>query len=126
MFRSAWSAEDQQAVERIAEKIKVNLGAEDIAGSEATFASIEAAASKIGKAVTRHVIEDLAIKQAQLVGKSHPCPTCEKLCPVELRDRELATGEGPVDLSEAVCHCSVCRRDFFPSTGSIETPPTRL
>ena len=126
MFGSSWSEEDQQAVERFAKKIGVDLDAQDVAGSEATFASIEAAAGKVGRAVTRHLIEDFAIRQTRLLEEPQPCPACQKRCPVKVRDRGLATAEGPVDLSETVCHCSACRRDFFPSTRPVEAPPTPL
>ena len=126
MFQSSWSAEDQQALDNIAKKIGINLQAGDLAGEEATFASIEAAASKIGQAVTRHVMEDLAIQQTRLLDQDQACPSCQKLCPVKVTDRTLMTAEGPVNLPETVCHCSACRRDFFPSTRPAETAPTRL
>jgi len=126
MFGSSWSAEDQQALERIAEKIGVDLQALDLAGEQASFASIEEAASKIGQAVTRHVMEDLAIQQTQLLDQAQPCPTCQKLCDVEVRQRTLNTAEGRIELPETVCHCSACRRDFFPSTRPLETAPTRV
>lgn len=126
MFQSSWLPEDQQALETVAKKIGVNLQADDLAGEQATFASIEAAASKMGQAVTRHVMEELAIQQTQLLDQDQPCPTCQKLCSVKVNDRTLTTAEGPISLPEAVCHCSACRRDFFPSTHPTETAPTRL
>jgi hypothetical protein len=126
MFGSQWSAEDEVSLEKIAEKLGIDLQAEDIAGGQATFATMEAAASRIGRAVTKHLLEDLALKQTQLAREPQPCPTCQKLCPVSIRDRTLTTAEGPVELSETVCHCSACRRDFFPSTHPTETASTRL
>ena len=126
MFGSQWSAEDETALERIAEKLGIDLQADDIAGEQATFATMEAAASRIGHAVTKHLLEDLALKQTQLLHEPQPCPTCQKLRPVSIRDRILATAEGPVELPETVCHCSDCRRDFFPSTHPTETASTRL
>jgi hypothetical protein len=126
MFGSSWSAEDQLAVERIAKKIGVDLQGVDVAGEQASFASIEEAASKIGRFVTRQVMEDLAIQQTELLDQSQPCPTCESLCRVGVRKRNLNTAEGPIDLSETVCHCSACRRDFFPSTRSLEAAPARV
>lgn len=109
MFRNSWSVEDQQALEIIAKKIGVDLEADDIGGDQATFAAMEAAASKIGQAVTKHLLEDLALKQTQLLDEPQPCPTCQKLCPVTIRDRTLTTAEGPVGLPETVRHCSACR-----------------
>jgi hypothetical protein len=126
MFQSSWSAEDQQALDRIAKKLDINLEANDLAGSEATFTSIEDAASKIGRAVTQQVIEDLAIKQTKLLDQPQPCPNCQKLCEVQDRTRSLTTGDGTADIHETVCHCSDCRRDFFPSTRSVEASPTWL
>lgn len=124
--KRAWSPEDQQALERIAKKLSINLEADDLAGPEATFTSIEGATSKIGKAVTQQVIEDLAIKQAKLLDQPQACPQCQKLCEVQDRTRCLTTGDGIANVPETVCHCSVCRRDFFPSTRSLEATPTSL
>jgi hypothetical protein len=45
---------------------------------------------------------------------------------VQDRVRSLTTGDGTADIHEAVCHCSVCRRDFFPSTRSSKAPPAWL
>jgi hypothetical protein len=126
MFQSSWSPEDEQAVKKIAKKLGFDLDANEIAGSRATFASIEDVASKVGRAVARHLMADLAIKQTELLDQPQPCPTCQRLCDVQVRDRPLTTGEGPIDLRETVCRCSGCRRDFFPSTGPVETPPTWL
>lgn len=126
MFQSSWSPEDQQAVERIAKKLDINLEASDLAGLDATFTSIEVAASKIGEAVTRQVIEDLAIKQTKLLTQPQPCPSCHKLCEVQGRMRPLTTGGGTAEIQETVCHCSACRRDFFPSTRTAEASPTWL
>ncbi|MBW3600590.1 MAG: hypothetical protein KY475_25420 [Planctomycetes bacterium] len=126
MFDDSWSQEDQLVVERLAKKFGVDLKADELAGAEATFTSIETAARKIGQAVTRRVTEDLAIQQTQLLEGPQPCPTCGKSCEAGFKERELTTGDGPIELREAVCHCSACRRDFFPSTRSLEASPTRL
>ena len=126
MFESSWSSEDQQALDRIAKKLNIDLEAIDLAGAEATFTSIEDAASKIGRAVTQQVIEDLAIKQTKLLDQPQSCPSCQKLCKVQDRTRSLTTGDGTADILEAVCHCSDCRRYFFPSTRSVEASPTWL
>lgn len=126
MFESSWSEEDQLAVERLAKKFGVNLQAAEVAGEEASFTSIELAARRVGQAVTRRVTEDLALQQTRLLDQPQPCPTCQQLCEVEVRRRPLTTGDGPVELSESVCHCSACRRDFFPSAGPLEASSARL
>ena len=126
MFRDSWTDEDQRAVEHLAKKFSVDLDDQRVAGENATSASIEAAARKLGRAVTRHVTQDLALRQTQLLGEPQPCPICETLCAVGIGDRPLTTGDGPVELHEAVCHCPACRRDFFPSTHSLGTASARV
>ena len=49
MFQETWTVEDQQAVERLAKKFGVDLAAEPVAGENATFAQIEAAAADWGR-----------------------------------------------------------------------------
>lgn len=126
MFRDSWTAEDQRAVEHLAKKFSVDLDDQRVTGENATFASIEAAARQLGRAVTRHVTQDLALRQTQLLAEPQPCATCGKLCAVGIDDRQLTTGDGPIELHEAVCHCPACRRDFFPSTRSLGTASARV
>ena len=110
MFESSWSSEEKEVLERVAKKLGIDLGAVDLAGMEATFTSIEDAASKIGKAVTKHVVEDLTSQQAQLLDQPQPCPGCQKLCKVQVRDRSVTTGDGTANIEEAACRsCSSIR-----------------
>ena len=86
------------------------LEANNLAGSEATLASIEFTASKIrfGRHAASHQGSgDPTIQAAGAGTGSAP-----------------AIGEGTADLHEAVFHGSVCRRDFFPWAHSIEASPT--
>jgi hypothetical protein len=126
MSQEGWSLEDQKVVENLAKKWEIDLEADDVAGPNATFASIEMAARRVGQAVTRQICEDLAAKQANLAKEPQPCPTCEKLCEVDFRERAMTTGDGPIGLVEVVCHCSACRRDFFPSASAIGSSSARL
>ena len=126
MFQDTWTDEDQQAVEQLAKKFGVDLAAEQVAGKNATFAQIEAAASKLGKALTRQVTQDLALQQTELLDQPQPCPTCGKLCDVEVRQRKVTTADGPIELRETACTCLACSRDFFPSACSLGTASTRL
>jgi hypothetical protein len=115
MSQERWSPEEQQAIEKLAKKWNIDLETGSGAGPQATFASIEMTARRVGQMVTRRVCEELAAKQTELVKDPQPCPTCFKTCEVQFRERPLTTGDGLMDLLEAVCHCSDCRRDFFPS-----------
>jgi hypothetical protein len=53
------------------------------------------------------------------VTAEHPlkvvCPDCGKACRVKTKTRQVLSEDGPVELTENVARCSVCRRDFFPS-----------
>lgn len=126
MFRSEWTREDQEVFERLANKFSVDLNDPEAAGENATFAGIESAARRMGQAVMRHLMADLALRQTELLDQPQPCPTCGKLCDVEVRQRPLTTADVQVELSETACHCSACRRDFFPSAGSLGAASARL
>lgn len=127
MFSSTSTDVDQQVVESLAKKWNVDLEAEEVAGATATFAGIETAARQIGDRVTRLVCEDLALRQVQLLSGPQSCPTCGKLADSQTKNRWLTLGDGQkIDLPEVVCHCSACRRDFFPSACPFGPAPTRL
>ena len=79
------------------------------------FHVMESAGHALGLAVAQVATEKMALSRAERLTESQPCPTCGRRCPVVHRTRSLETGDGPIDLGEPVCHCSACRRDFFPS-----------
>jgi hypothetical protein len=85
------------------------------------FREMEAAGHRLGRAVAQAATERLALARAERLTGLQPCPTCGRRCPLVYRERELETGDGPINLSEPVCHCSTCRRDFFPSASSVGT-----
>ena len=76
---------------------------------------IEQAAIMAARAVARGTIADLLQRKTSLLGAEQPCPTCQRLCPVESQPRTIEFWGGPVPYPEPVCHCPACRRDFFPS-----------
>lgn len=77
---------------------------------------IEQAAATAARAVAKGTIEELLEKKASLLGAEQPCPDCKRLCPVQREERSMDFWGGEVTYSEPKCHCSACRRDFFPST----------
>jgi len=85
------------------------------------FHVLEAAGHALGRAVAQATTERLAFSRAERLSGAQPCPTCDRQCPLEYRERPLETVDGPIGLHEPVCHCSACRRDFFPSASSIGT-----
>jgi hypothetical protein len=75
---------------------------------------IEQAAIMAARAVARGTIADLLRRKTSLLGAEQPCPSCQRLCPVESRPRTIEFWGGPVPYPEPKCHCPACRRDFFP------------
>lgn len=90
------------------------------------FAEMEAAGHQLGRAVARIATERLALARAERMTDAQCCPTCGKRRPLRHRKREIDTIDGAVELREPVCHCSACRRDFFPSASNIGARSTEL
>ena len=82
------------------------------------FHVLEAAGHALGRAVAQATTERLTLARAERLSGPQPCPTCDRQCPLLYQERPLETVDGPIGLSEPVCHCSACRRDFFPSASS--------
>jgi len=87
-----------------------------------TFAEIEQFGHEVGRLMGRAVDQQLASQHAEQFQKSSACPTCQTVCEPKPApaEREIQTSDGQVPLAEPVCHCSVCHRDFFPSTSRTE------
>lgn len=84
------------------------------------FQQIEDLAGLGVQALVQGVVREVVWRQALILGEAQPCPTCQADCPVEWHERELRTRYGAVQVPEPVCHCSRCRRDFFPSASAAE------
>ena len=48
---------------------------------------IEQAAATAARAVAKGTIEELLEKKASLLGAEQPCPSCQRLCPVQREQR---------------------------------------
>jgi hypothetical protein len=86
-----------------------------------TFVEIEDLTAEIGDEVARQLAQHLLGRRAEEVAAvgAHACPDCGKEAAVE-REREpliLQGKRGEIEYQEPRCHCSRCRRDFFPSGG---------
>jgi hypothetical protein len=77
---------------------------------------IEQAAESAAYAVAKGTIAELLEKKAAWLGSEQPCPSCQRLCVVKRHPRKMQFWAGEIAYSEPRCHCSACRRDFFPST----------
>lgn len=124
MARARISEQEWQTFVSVAERLEIPV--RELLREDVRFSVIEAAGHKLGRAVAQITTERLALARAERMMGSQPCPTCGRKCPLVHRERELETIDGPVELAEPVCHCSVCRRDFFPSASAIGIGPAEL
>lgn len=83
------------------------------------FTEMESAGHRFGRSVAQKTTETLALLAAERITEPQNCPTCGRRSPVVNRQRELETIDGRIELTEPVCHCSACRRDFFPSASRL-------
>lgn len=83
-------------------------------GLDLDFDSIESLAVEAAQSVTRGIIEDVLKSQFKRLGDHQPCPECSRAAPVGKAPRTIQVRGATVEYDEPVCHCSACRRDFFP------------
>ena len=79
------------------------------------YSVIEDAAHELGCEVSRRVQQ---MHMAELVAErplSGKCPQCGSLQPLDVAERAVTSGDGPLELSELKGYCPCCRRAFFPS-----------
>ena len=106
--------EEWDVFTKVAERLGIDV--DGLGDQVATFTELESAAHQLGQAVAQSTSERLCAKQAaRALSQRHVCPDCGRGCRAELKDREFVTTDGIIQLHEPVCHCSTCRRDFFPS-----------
>lgn len=117
MARAKISDEEWQTFVSVAERLQIPV--RELLNEDVRFSAIESAGHRLGRAVAQITTERLAFARAERMTGLQPCPTCGLRCPLVHRERELETIDGPVELAEPVCHCSACRRDFFPSASAV-------
>ena len=84
-------------------------------GPEVDFNQIEELAGEGARALVQGMVREAVWKQALSLGDVQSCPDCETECRVEWSQRTMQSRYGDVEIPEPHCHCSRCRRDFFPS-----------
>jgi hypothetical protein len=85
------------------------------------FSKIEAAAHALGCALSSGIQERVVREAVADIPPKLPCPQCGQLCKVKFDRRTIHSTDGPVVVLEPEGHCRRCRRDFFPSAGSLGT-----
>lgn len=87
---------------------------------------IEQIAMNAACAVAKGAIEELLEKKAGVLGPQQQCPGCGQLCSVQRKSRSVDFWGAEVQYLEPNCHCSACRRDFFPSASGAAADVARL
>jgi hypothetical protein len=77
--------------------------------------ALEQLAQAAAQGLLQGTLATLLEQQAQALPEQHPCPDCQQPCPVTREPRPLDCLGGSLTYHEPICHCSACRRDFFPS-----------
>jgi hypothetical protein len=119
MARTKLNQQEWETFLGLADRLEIDV--RDLLKGEVPFYVLEAAGHALGRAVAQATTERLTLARAERLSEPQPCPTCGRLCPLLHRERELKTIDGPIELQEPVCHCSACRRDFFPSASRLGT-----
>lgn len=86
-----------------------------------TFVEIEDLTAEIGDEVGRQLANLELSRRSEVLCEqpTHACPDCGKACrsAPSLEPIILQGLRGEIEYGEPRCHCSRCRRDFFPSGG---------
>lgn len=131
MTRSRLTPQDLQQIRELAAQwgkiVARRAFGEQGPGLEVDFTTLEQLAQEAARGLTEGTLATLLEQQAEALGTEQPCPDCGHLCPVsrEVRTLHLKGGQ-PLQHNEPVCHCPVCRRDFFPPTPRVAAGRPRL
>jgi hypothetical protein len=90
-------------------------------GTDVALTAMEEVALAAAAGLTEGTLATLLEQQAHVLGQQQACPACGCLCPVRRQPRPLDVRGGSLQLSEPLCHCPDCRRDFFPPTDAAQT-----
>ena len=100
---------------------RLGIDVRNLLKRDVPFREMEAAGHELGRAIAQVTTERLSLARAERLTEAQACPTCAKRCRLDHKERDFITGDGPIRLREPFCHCSTCRRDFFPSASRTGT-----
>jgi len=124
MSRAKISEQEWQTFLDLADRLEIPV--RRLLREDVRFTAMETAGHQLGRAVAQITTERLALERAERLTGPQPCPTCQRMCSLIHKERELETIDGPVGLREPVCHCPACRRDFFPSASGTGASSAEL
>ena len=108
----------QEVVKVVRDYALERLKEEGIPDRVPHYTELEYLGHEIGQALSREIQACGAAVVAARVGRQADCPECGRPCPVDTTQREVATIDGRLELTEARAYCRRCRRNFFPSASS--------
>lgn len=82
------------------------------------YSVIESRAHELGRRLSCEVQQRQMGETAAAAPRMAKCPECKTACNLRERKRPMTSIDGALQVQELRGHCPVCRRDFFPSSGS--------
>lgn len=130
MAKQQFTPEDLQAIHNLARqwgKIVCRQAFGDQGpGLDIDLTTMEEVAMAALRGLLAGTLENATAGQAAQLSTHQSCPDCGQDCLVRHEPRAVNTRGGPFEHHEPVCHCTRCRRDFFPSASAAETGRSRL
>lgn len=93
---------------------------------ETDLLTFEQIAQAAAQGLLQGILATLLQQQAQQLPNQVPCPDCQRLCLVKYEPRTVHCRGGTINYNEPFCHCSACRRAFFPLATDSEAGQPRL
>ena len=88
-------------------------------GLDVNLSALEELALEVSRGLVEGTLGTLLEQQATALGTDHPCPACQRPCPVQREPRTLRfKGGHQARHDEPFGRCPDCRRDFFPPAES--------
>jgi hypothetical protein len=130
MSKKKFTPEDLQAISDLAHKwgkiVCRQAFGDQGPGLDVDLTTMEEVAVAALRGLVAGTLETATAQQAAQLGSHQPCPDCGQACLIQHEPRVVTTRGGTFAHSEPVCHCTRCRRDFFPSASAVEAERSRL
>jgi hypothetical protein len=78
---------------------------EDGPGFDVDLDQMEQVALAAVRGLLAGTLETATQNQARTLGEQHPCPDCNRRCPLVTEDRTVTTGEGSFEHHKPKAHC---------------------
>jgi hypothetical protein len=100
MARPRISEHDWETFVKVADEMGIDV--RGLQKRDVPFREMEAAGHQLGQVIARETIERLSLARAERLTEAQPCPTCRRMCPLDHRERDRATGDADTTESASV------------------------